>query len=324
MVFSLDAISAKNPFVRYERHAGDKVQSEVFGTYHMSTVASNYLRDYFGKDDDSYANEAILDKIFTYTEAQKARYLTPKDRKQLPYYLWALSCSTALNDELGVDLFKYFTEEDFQKIAEEKNRREYIAMGPSEEYGELALDQAAGTLSCIIEKADEALAGGPYSGTLRYGHDSQLTPLTSLMLIEGCCTPAEDPAHPESVWRIGEICPMAANIQMIFFRMFHQKPKCFICLDQGIREMVFGYQNVVNIYKIKSFCADIIQQSRGITLRKRISYAFTSTEKTSPMKVYKGRVRCIPVLVWIGDIKVTVRIVLRVLDFRDHILSIIL
>ena len=71
---------------------------------------------------------------------------------------------------------------------------------------------------------------------------------------------------------------------MIFFRMFHQKPKCFICLDQGIREMIFGYQNVVNIYKIKSFCADIIQQSRGITLRKRISYAFTSTEKTSPMK----------------------------------------
>ena len=68
--------------------------------------------------------------------------------------------------------------------------------------------------------------------------------------------------------------------------------------------MIFGYQNVVNIYKIKSFCADIIQQSRGITLRKRISYAFTSTEKTSPMKVYKGRVRCIPVLVWIGDIKV--------------------
>jgi len=218
MTYSLDAISAKNPFVRYERHAGDKVQSEVFGTYHMSTVASNYLRDYFGKDDDSYANEAILDKIFTYNEAQKARYLTPKDRKQLPYYLWALSCSTALNDELGVDLFKYFTEEDFQKITEEKNRREYIAMGPSEEYGELALDQAAGTLRGIIEKADEALAGGPYSGTLRYGHDSQLTPLTSLMLIEGCCTTAEDPSHPESVWRIGEICPMAANIQMIFFR----------------------------------------------------------------------------------------------------------
>ena len=77
---------------------------------------------------------------------------------------------------------------------------------------------------------------------------------------------------------------------MIFFCMLRQEKECLICLNQGVREMIFGHQYIINIYKIKSFCADIIQQSRGITFRKRISYAFTSTEKTSPMKVYKCRV----------------------------------
>ena len=218
MAYSLDAITAKNPSVRYDRHAGEKVQSEVFNNYQMTKVANDYVRDYLGNTDDIYANEALLDRIFTYSAAEKSRYLTAKDRKKLPLYLWSLSCATALNDELGIDLFKYFTYDDFSNIAKEKNRQDYILMGPSEEYGELALDQASVTLSGMIEKADEALSGGPYSATLRYGHDSQLGPLTSLMLIEGCCTPAEDPMHPETAWRLEEISPMAANIQMIFFK----------------------------------------------------------------------------------------------------------
>ena len=74
---------------------------------------------------------------------------------------------------------------------------------------------------------------------------------------------------------------------MIFFCMLRQEKECLICLNQGVREMIFGHQYIINIYKIKSFCTDIIQQRRGITLSKRISYAFTSAKKASPMKVYK-------------------------------------
>lgn len=218
MAYSLDAITAKNPSVHYDRHAGEKVQGEVFNNYQMTNVAFEYVKDYERELVDSYTNEALLDKIFTYTEAQKARFLSQNDRKRLPYYLWSLSVATALHEELGVDLSKKFTYDDFHNVAEARNRREYLIMGPSEEFGELTLDQAQVTLSGMIEKADEALSEGPYKGTLRYGHDSQLVPLSYLMLIEGCCTSAEDPMHPETAWRVGEICPMAANIQMIFFK----------------------------------------------------------------------------------------------------------
>lgn len=218
MAYSLDAITAKNPKVHYDRHTGERVQSEVFNNYQMTSVANWYINDYFGDAYAEYEDEAIINKLFTYTDAQKTRYLSPKDRKRLPYYLWSLSCFAAINDEIGVNLFKYFSPKEFDKIALAKNRREYIQMGPSKEFGELALDQASMTLSGMVEKADEALAEGPYKATLRYGHDSQLVPLTALMLIEGCCTSAEDPMHPESAWRLGEICPMAANIQMVFFK----------------------------------------------------------------------------------------------------------
>lgn len=218
MAYSLDAITAKNPKVKYDRHCGPKVQAEVFNSYPVSAVSHEYGRDYDQRVLDETANEAVLDKIFTYNEAEKKRFLDPVERKRLVRWLWELAIDNALNDELGVDLYKYFTYNDFYGAWRVNNWKEYFIIGPSEEFGEIVRNEASTTLRHMIEHADKALSGGEYRATLRYGHDSQVAPLAVEMDIEGSCSPVADTDHPETSWILENTCPMGANIQMVFFK----------------------------------------------------------------------------------------------------------
>ena len=119
---------------------------------------------------------------------------------------------------MGVDLYKYFTYDDFHATWQANNWREYYVIGPSEEYSEIVRNEASTTLRHMIEHADKALAGGEYKATLRYGHDTQIAPLAVEMDIEGCSSPVKDMDHLEDSWILENVCPMGANIQMVFFK----------------------------------------------------------------------------------------------------------
>ena len=218
MAYSLDAITARNPKVTYDRHVGPKVQAEVFNSFPVSAVSREYGKDFDGRVLEEGSNEALLDKIFTYGESGKNTFMTPDDRRRFTRYIWELAIDNALNDELGVDLYKYFTYDDFYGVWRAVNWKEYFIVGPSEEFGEIVRDEASTTLRHMIDHADKALADGKYRATLRYGHDTQIAPLAVEMDIEGSCSPVSDPEHPETSWNLTNTCPMGANIQMVFFR----------------------------------------------------------------------------------------------------------
>ena len=59
---------------------------------------------------------------------------------------------------------------------------------------------------------------GVPSADLRFGHDGNLMPLTCLMAFDGCTAEVSDPDLIADAWRDYRISPMAANIQMIFYR----------------------------------------------------------------------------------------------------------
>ena len=218
MAYSLDAITAVNPNVWYDRHCGSKIQETVFNSYPVSAASGEYGKDFNPRLYEETDNDALFSKIFTYTEAQKKEFLDYTERVNFLRWIWELAIDNALNDELGVDLYKYFDYDDFYPLWRVNNWKEYFIIGPSREFGEIVRDEAATNLRHIIEHADKALAGDGYRATLRYGHDSQLAPLAVRMDIEGCCSPASDPDHPEASWKLDDICPMGANFQMVFFR----------------------------------------------------------------------------------------------------------
>ncbi len=70
----------------------------------------------------------------------------------------------------------------------------------------------------IVEQADSCIARGSHGATLRFGHDGNIVPLAALLGLKGCSTDITDPAKLPEGWADFEVSPMAANIQIVFFR----------------------------------------------------------------------------------------------------------
>ena len=75
----------------------------------------------------------------------------------------------------------------------------------------------------IVESADTALMSPRQSVNLRFGHESVLMPLVVLLEIDDYAKEyrrLEDLVTDEGGWRNYEVFPMAANVQLIFYRPY--------------------------------------------------------------------------------------------------------
>ena len=70
----------------------------------------------------------------------------------------------------------------------------------------------------IIEKADSCIALPHPGATLRYGHDTMVTPLTCLLDLNGYGEEIKDPEKIATQWFDYKITPMATNLQFVFYR----------------------------------------------------------------------------------------------------------
>ena len=73
-------------------------------------------------------------------------------------------------------------------------------------------------LQNIVETADRAIATGDEAATLRFGHDGNVINLCALMQIENFGVAVSDPNELYKVWANFKVTPMAANVQLVFFR----------------------------------------------------------------------------------------------------------
>ena len=70
----------------------------------------------------------------------------------------------------------------------------------------------------FVDAADVAIANGNNSATLRFGHESVVLPVVCLMGLNGMDYATSDLATLDEHWRSYEVFPMAANIQMVYYR----------------------------------------------------------------------------------------------------------
>ncbi len=78
--------------------------------------------------------------------------------------------------------------------------------------------QATALLRNIVDSADKAIAIGKPCSDLRFGHDTHLIRLLALMGVEGCNGREADIEKFHLAWQDYRVSPMAANLQLIFFR----------------------------------------------------------------------------------------------------------
>ncbi len=114
--------------------------------------------------------------------------------------------------------FDLFTQDEIFGLWQAINYATYICNSDATLNGGVPSESARNLLNHIVAEADRALAGGPYKATLRFGHDTYLMRLVSLMQLEGCAPKEADPARYAVAWQDFHVSPMAANVQVVFFK----------------------------------------------------------------------------------------------------------
>ena len=109
--------------------------------------------------------------------------------------------------ELPVNLYAIFTDEEFADIYERNNDRMVYCNGTDVRNEGIPALSAVSLWQDFEQRADDAITVRQPSATLRFGHDTNLYRLLSLLQVESSLSGKMD-----------EILPMAANLQMVFYR----------------------------------------------------------------------------------------------------------
>lgn len=178
----------------------------------------------FKKSDLWKQTEASVYVEYTHYERLMSRLFAHPDEVKDPKALWDglyWIASDMQNVELGeLSFYDLFTDDELKDYWTAVNYRMYVTNGPASLNGGAMAASSKNLLQAIAQDADNALNGGMYKANLRYGHDSALLRLLTLMQIVEC-KQAPDDADARSVaahWHDYELVPMAANLQMVFYR----------------------------------------------------------------------------------------------------------
>lgn len=126
--------------------------------------------------------------------------------------------SSLLSENGGISFEDVWTKEELYDNWVVQNAWWYGAYGPCPLTKNESRFFAKNLLGKMIEEADEAIAKGDVQAHLRFGHDTGLLPLTSLMGLSGCNTQTTNLDSLVYHWNEFKIIPMGGNIQLVFYR----------------------------------------------------------------------------------------------------------
>lgn len=121
-------------------------------------------------------------------------------------------------------LYGLFTDEEFKAFYDANNLRMTICNGVYPTNERIPARSAISLWENVEAEADKALASDRPSATLRFGHDTSLYRLYSLMNMffarpDACCdTDAKMASYKKKSDAMDVVVPMAANLQLVFYK----------------------------------------------------------------------------------------------------------
>ena len=194
---------ANDPMEDKNRRLALKEWSVPFGDLHYRLIhPSRMIHQLF--DDMDYVSQNIDTIVFM--------------RK-----FYEVNNSLMSSDSMLCDFRDVWTDEELYNNWVVQNAWWYGAYGPCP----LTLNKsrffARDLLRHILDDAEYAISTGKVQAHLRFGHDTALLPLTALMSLQGCRDQVTDVDSIMNYWNEYRIIPMAANMQMIFYKSKKQK-----------------------------------------------------------------------------------------------------
>lgn len=122
------------------------------------------------------------------------------------------------NMESTVNFFDLLTPQELYDQWQCSNLHFYICDSNYAGNHGLMLGNARPLVRNILETAQSYIDSGKHGATLRFGHDGNIIPLAGLLGLPECSNSVSDFDSVPDAFRVHEIAPMAANIQIVFFR----------------------------------------------------------------------------------------------------------
>ena len=220
------ALSSARPGLKVEYGVNEKLRCYL---------QESWLRDYLMDKRDSMfaAHPASLDCI-------KACFADASglSRKELTavadalFYVWKdLPCL----DMEAFDIKDFFSDELFLLFARHGSSWDYCLLSRSPWWNRELLRPLTDDILCC---AEEALGRKDIAADLRFGHDSQLIPLYTLLGLTGNGPVLGYDEAPDA-WDPATVCPMASNLQIVFYK--NRKGSVLVKVLKNEREVLIPY-----------------------------------------------------------------------------------
>ena len=188
-------LKAQNPSIKIDPITREEDMARIA----YKSKEQNYLEHSFDWP-LPISTDRFINALFT-----DASHLSKSNREKLLSELHTIA-SDMQDVELKVSLYDIFTEEELKTVYNLNNRRMTLHNGDEIMNNGIAARCATSLWSRIKADADAAIARGDIGADLRFGHDTNLYRLMTLMGIDTKDKPMD------------ELLPMAANLQMIFYK----------------------------------------------------------------------------------------------------------
>ena len=206
-------LKASNPSLDFSFLCGERYQRYIIAKDFVDTtrsVVAPYVTRYFT---DNFDYDAFMGRYFIKIPKAPAGV---EDRMMFIRTLLCNASDVACTGE-GPDLLKYFTDEERRAAVANYDVYLYGNFCNSAPAGHLRLRDAVVLVKDIVDRADASLGGNGVVADIRYGHDSAMMTLLSLVGIRGfemSVMPCDAPA----VWCSADAMPMSSNLQIVFYR----------------------------------------------------------------------------------------------------------
>ena len=191
----------------YMNHGKDWIEK-----YRLSKEAAGELQKW---TDEHCSSKRLMEKIFT-----DQQYVSDSLESNNLYFA-LFKFATILQgceSRRQIDMWDLFTEDEIYNNWERNNIMWYLGYANSPQNGGLPPYVQRFLLRQIIDDADAKIKEEKPGATLRYGHETMVMPLTCLMELNDSAVQISDINKITENWHNYDIFPMAANIQIVFYR----------------------------------------------------------------------------------------------------------
>ena len=213
----IEALKEVNPTLTIPRESGQR--DMIYMNYHTpeSNTHSGHNGTWYPLWRNFRNRQTNPDRLMAslFNNKEKADYYV--DTKEAMWDLYWITVDLQ-NMETDIRLYDLFTPDELYDLWQVFNYNFYACNSSYPDAEGTHTDNAQNLLRNIVTTSDSYIAEGKNGATLRFGHDGNIIPLVALMRLNDCYAYEVVPERLAESYADYSISPMAANLQLIFYR----------------------------------------------------------------------------------------------------------